>query len=36
VVGGAAKHMTMEQVRKAGNTEFACGQPGTLVCDKKG
>jgi hypothetical protein len=37
VVSGAAAHVTtIERALKAGYTEVACGQHGTLVRDKKG
>ena len=36
VIGGAAKHMTMEQAVKAGYHEVACGQHGTVMKNAKG
>ena len=36
VIGGAAKHMTMEQAVKAGYREVACGQHGTVMQNAKG
>ncbi len=35
VVGGAAKHMTLEQALKAGYTEIACKPHGTLLKNMK-
>jgi hypothetical protein len=35
VIGGAAKHMTMEQALKAGYTGIACTRQGTLMKNNK-